>query len=352
MNKKVIILLLASVLLGAFEVPRGVPNASLVGVKSTITGQEYDTDSTIHIEPYTGINESQIAKRKYKELFDYTDWNLDQLFPNRERELAYRYYKYIPGVIWIEKNFFIDETEVANIYWLEYCMTDPKAKTEIQTRTLPADYFSNPKYRYYPVTGVSHDQAKRFCEWRTKIVTHIFNSMKGYRRTDREYTVFRFRLPSGAEWEKCAGYGLNLKKYPYGLKVLKSQVKFSKKAAEYLAEVTDPKLSAEALQQNLKKFNNQKEEDFLINCQRPDHTFLNLRTPFSVWSYPPNHFGIYNMIGNVAELVDDENFVKGGSWLDPLSDCQILSVKKFNGPAENIGFRTVCVLEWPNKTSK
>jgi hypothetical protein len=58
------------------------------------------------------------------------------------------------------------------------------------------------------------------------------------------------------------------------------------------------------------------------------------------------------MIGNVAELVEEESFVKGGSWLDPLGDCQILSGKEFTGPAENIGFRTVCILEWPNKGGK
>jgi formylglycine-generating enzyme required for sulfatase activity len=346
---KVILILLVSIALGAFEVPRGVPNASLVGFKSTVTGVEYNTDSTLHIQGYTGINESQIAKRKYKELFDYSNWNLDELFPDRERELAYKYYKYIPGVVWIEKKFFIDETEIANIHWQEFCLSRPEIKPDIQNTILPADYFSNPRYSYYPVTGITHDEAEEFCEWRTTIATQVFNRMKGYSRTDPEYTVFRFRLPTRAEWEKCAGYGLDLKKYPHGVKVLKSKVTFSKKAAEYLAEVTDPELSVKELNQNLEEFNNQKEEDLLVNCKRIDHKFLNLRTPFSVWSYPKNHFGIYNMIGNVGELVEERNLVKGGSWLDPTDECQILAVKDFTGPAENIGFRTVCVLEWPNK---
>jgi hypothetical protein len=354
MNKKVILLLFSLGVLSAFEVPRGVPNAGLVGIKSTVSGLEYDTDSTMHIAPYNGINESQIAKRKYKheELFDYTDWNLDKLFPDRQRDMAYQYYRHIPGVVWLERNFFVDETEVANIYWREYCISNSQTKSVIQTKTLPADYYSNPRYRYYPVTGINHDEVKKFCQWRSNVVTRSFNKMKGYNTSHPEYTVFTFRLPTSAEWDKCAGYGLDLKKYPHGLKVLKTAVTFSKKAAAYLAEVTQPKLSVEDLNQKLKTFNAQNEEDLLINCKRQDHSFLNLRTPFSVWSYPSNHFGIYNMLGNVAELVEEESVVKGGSWLDPLDDCQIQSEKKFTGPAENVGFRTVCVLEWPNRNDR
>lgn len=338
----------------AFNVPRGVPNATVTGTESGISGLAYNTDSTLQVFPYAGINESRIAKRKYniEDLYDFTDWDLDKLFPHRERERAYQYYHHIPGVIWIENNFFVDETEVSNIYWAEYALNHVTTKTNVSGSILPVDYFSNPKFRFYPVTRVNHDDVEKFCQWRTAVVTDRFNKMKGYKRTDPEYTVFRFRLPTRKEWERCAGYGMDLTKYPYGLKVLRSRVKFSKNAGEYLAEITSPRLSKVELSQKLNRFNATDGEDLLINCQRTDHVFLNFRTPFSVWSFPMNHFGIYNMLGNVAELVQERNVAKGGSWLSAIEDCQILHDNEFKGPADDVGFRTVCVLEWPNKTER
>jgi hypothetical protein len=33
--------------------------------------------------------------------------------------------------------------------------------------------------------------------------------------------------------------------------------------------------------------------------------------------------GLYNIIGNVAEMIDQEGIAKGGSWQHKLEDCNI-----------------------------
>ncbi|TXF74959.1 gliding motility lipoprotein GldJ [Chryseobacterium sp.] len=86
-------------------------------------------------------------------------------------------------------SFYIGETEITNyeyreyLTWLKYVFppSDPSF-TNIYTGALPdtllwdnqlsrndfsETYFRSPEYDYYPVVGVSFDQANRYCEWLT-----------------------------------------------------------------------------------------------------------------------------------------------------------------------------------------
>jgi hypothetical protein len=57
-------------------------------------------------------------------------------------------------------------------------------------------------------------------------------------------------------------------------------------------------------------------------------------------SYWKNDFGIFNMCGNVAEMVSEKGIAKGGSWRNKSDDLQIKSKYVYTGDAENfIGFR-------------
>jgi len=51
------------------------------------------------------------------------------------------------------------------------------------------------------------------------------------------------------------------------------------------------------------------------------------------------------MIGNVAELVDEKNIVKGGSWKHKLENIKIENNITFEKPSNWIGFRNVCNYE-------
>ena len=84
-------------------------------------------------------------------------------------------------------SFYMDETEVSNLFWLEYLTWLERVYgnsfPEIVERALPDTlawreklaynepmvkyYLRHPAYRDYPVVGISWNQANDFCTWRT-----------------------------------------------------------------------------------------------------------------------------------------------------------------------------------------
>lgn len=65
--------------------------------------------------------------------------------------------------------------------------------------------------------------------------------------------------------------------------------------------------------------------------------------PTPAYSHHPNHFGLYNMCGNVAEMVYERGVAFGGSFLDPGYDIRINSEKRYDAPSPRIGFRVIAV---------
>jgi hypothetical protein len=82
-------------------------------------------------------------------------------------------------------------------------------------------------------------------------------------------------------------------------------------------------------------------------------------TTVKVDSYHPNELGLYNMSGNVAEMVDNMDFkvidgrktwtkigigTAGGGWLESAEDIKIIAKDNYDGISlahPNIGFRYV-----------
>ncbi|WP_194776733.1 T9SS ring complex lipoprotein PorK/GldK [Pararhodonellum marinum] len=184
-------------------------------------------------------------------------------------------------------------------------------------------YFDHPAFDDYPVVGVSWEQAKQYCEWRT----YHQNA------NDRsEFDMPGFRLPSEAEWEYAARGGKEIAKYPWGGPYLKNK--------------------RGCLMANFKPGRgNYIDDGFAYTA--PVDTFY------------PNGFGLYNMAGNVSEWVEDaynpaasaltwdldpkytdENeprkVVRGGSWKD-ISHFLETSTRAYeyqDVKTAHIGFRT------------
>lgn len=232
-----------------------------------------------------------------------------------------------PGTVRIVDNFFFDETEITNISWKEYVYYLKEAHGEtsaIYKAALPDTtvwtkdnpylepyvntYFSHPSYDDYPVVGVSYDQAKAYCVWRTKAVKQM---MKSY---DKEPVDFEYRLPTRTEWELIASAGFSDKQK-------KSIRKFEKK-----------KNYRGALRTCNMVYGDSKREELT-----PEFRML---TPSRV--FLPNKYNIYSIYGNVAEMVEERNVAMGGSFLD--SYHEIVPSNKalsYEGPARWLGFRCV-----------
>lgn len=58
-----------------------------------------------------------------------------------------------------------------------------------------------------------------------------------------------------------------------------------------------------------------------------------------VETYFPNDIGLYDVVGNVAEMTNEKGKACGGSWNHPAEESTIKSINVYNGPDSAIGFR-------------
>jgi formylglycine-generating enzyme required for sulfatase activity len=233
-----------------------------------------------------------------------------------------------PGTVQINDTLFADETEITNFSWQEYEYWN-KAIYGVNSKehlaTLPDTlvwreknsynepyvqyYYRHPAYKEFPVVGVSYEQAVAFCKWRTERVKMFLTRKKDFKNHNFEY-----RLPSKEEWEQLA---------------------YS---------------SSSVL------FNNGKDEKGMrrLNCVHMDtfvvkgkaHHSSDVTAP--VYSYWKNFIGLYNMLGNVAEMVNEKGISKGGGWRNNLEECRVGKDAGYTKPTAWLGFRCVCVVKKGN----
>ena len=189
-----------------------------------------------------------------------------------------------------------------------------------------------PDLNQYPVANISYEGALLFCQWLTDKVGN----------PEWEYT-----LPSKVDWQVAAQCGNPLAEYSVGQPFTsgKSYYSFSRNQYTYL---------------EIEQFYLTKKEDGYCTVKNMGKliTYPLLRKIkmkngdeyVSVWpsttpvvSHNKNQYGLYNMCGNVAEMVYGESVALGGSFADPGYDIRIQSEKPYTGPSPMIGFRVIAV---------
>ncbi len=228
-----------------------------------------------------------------------------------------------PGTVQVSETLFADETEISNFAWQEYeywTKTIYGTNSPEHLATLPDTlvwrdklaynepyvqyYYRHPAYKNYPVVGISYEQAQAYCKWRTERVKTFLSINKNFKHQNFEY-----RLPTKAEWEKFAE--LSSVVFSNNGKDAKGNFKFN-----FIDIPNTPK-------------NNTATSD-------------NADVTAPVFAYKKNHLGLYNVLGNVAEMVQEKNICKGGSWQHKLEDCRVGKDQQYTTTNSWTGFRCVC----------
>jgi len=313
---------------------------------SSITGWEYNNprnggyEVSLYIEQETGPGLILIEGGRHVHGGIEQDLHID--WDNIERTVT------VPS-------FYIDESEVANIHYLEYLYWLQRVFAadypEVYYNALPDTlvwredgafnepyvelYLRHPAYHFYPVVGVSWVQAMDFCSWRTDRVNEMIMMREGILRmnpdqynednfnTDAYYyrqyeglvrgdlldmnpnrdtrkvrkedgiLLPRYRLPTETEWE-FAALGL------IGNLIPGSELRKDRRIYPWNGHT-------------LRTYDEKVRGHFMANFVRGrgdyagvagylnDNAFITA----PVKSYWPNDYGLYNMSGNVSEWVYD-----------------------------------------------
>jgi formylglycine-generating enzyme required for sulfatase activity len=222
-----------------------------------------------------------------------------------------------PGTVKINDTLYFDKAEISNFSYFEYLESIKNVhgiNSSMYTAALPDTlvwrnpesynepytlyYFRHPAYRNYPVVGISYEQALSYCEWRSKTVNGILKTK------NKNFTV-TYRLPSLQEWQM----------------VTNNDVDFNHPKKVYNINL-----------QNVKPIHSKKNSNLYSDVTVPTQGLY------------PNKKGLYNCIGNVAEMTSQKNVCFGGSWRQTKSSLESkLDTVYMSSTSAWIGFRCVCI---------
>jgi hypothetical protein len=204
------------------------------------------------------------------------------------------------------------------------------------------------QFKTYPAVNIRYESAIAYCDWLT---TQYNNS------PDHKFKKVKFRLPSIDEWQVAAAGFKNptswkLDDLTAEVKIYPKGEEFGKNFEKKIVSLKDP----EILYPWFRVFNYRnsvvnRKGCYLGNFKVPD----NITCPgikkggimaadgFLAMSiteaYFPNDVGLFDVVGNVAEMTLEKGKACGGSWNHTPEESTIKSINAYTKPDAAIGFR-------------
>jgi sulfatase modifying factor 1 len=217
----------------------------------------------------------------------------------------------------LEYRLFLDDLMQSNQLQL-YTKSLPDSLTWVENneagRPLAMHYFRHQAYNNYPVVGITYENALQYCHW----LTTIYNQDE-----KRPFKKVVFQLLTKADWMFAASAGDSIRTFPWGSGYIQNNRK------QDLCNYRHAKMVYDSSSKKYVELKPLQSENI-----RKDGTFTT-----TVNAYFPYASGLYNMSGNVAEMVQEQGVAKGGSFNDLPYQVMIKSERNYAKASADIGFR-------------
>jgi formylglycine-generating enzyme required for sulfatase activity len=207
---------------------------------------------------------------------------------------------------WREFIAWIEQKDSANRYNREENLPDSLVWYEVDPRMNSEIYFTHPGFNNYPMVGITYEQAEAFCRWRSDMVN---NAKASGKNPEWKFRKIRYRLPTREEWEMLAANRLNPDEFPHGLPLPKEKI-------------------GDLIYYRWHRY------------ERPNYGPRIY--PVEIRALYPNSFGVYNIMGNVSEMIAEKGVAKGGNFLVSLDSVRVKLDLPYSRPEAWLGFRCVC----------
>lgn len=239
-------------------------------------------------------------------------------------------------------------TDLHEQYKFDFSRYEEPALAFMTNYALPrTETKKNRYFNHYPAVNISYEAANAYCEW----LTQQYNNA-----AERKYKKVKFRLPSVDEWQIAAAgiknpAGWKLNEQEVEVKLTPDGSEFDMKAEVKKVSLADPEIQYPWFKYfGLRKSPLNHKGCYLGNfksepCDCPGYRG-NKPTNYDGWaamaptkSYFPNDIGLYDVVGNVAEMINEKGKACGGSWNHPPAESTIRSLNTYTNPDAAVGFR-------------
>ena len=238
------------------------------------------------------------------------------------------------------QSFYMDQTEVANVHYLEYLNAVQRdSSEEFYAKALPDTtvwfnelsfndsyvtmYLRHPGFRLYPVVGVSWVQANDYSAWRTAAVSQANNTAGAAAGKKKGFSFGKKKKAAAAEAEAVASSGpapqLRIESgYVMPPYRLPTEAEFEYAAIAMIGtQYSDENQSNQRIYpwdgSTMRNPRGRKQGTMLANFKRGPGDYADIAGKSNdgaiitqeIRSYPANDNGLYDMAGNVSEWVYD-----------------------------------------------